>query len=94
MEVDDHIPAGSIIVVQVNMGLGRGTQLVVRNRFLHTFLDRAVQRFLKQAVLVHFLYEVCRDLARTEAGHTDLRAIFFTSRSMRVSTSLAVMVRR
>ena len=58
------------------MRLGRGTQLVVRNRFLHTFLDRAVQRFLKQAVLVHFLDEVCGDLARTEAGHPHLRGDF------------------
>jgi hypothetical protein len=75
-EVDDGILAGRIVIDQMNLGLGRGTQLVVGDRLSTPSWIDAVQRFLKQAVLVHLLDEVGRNLAGTEAGHPHLRGDF------------------
>ena len=58
------------------MGLGRRTQLVIGDRLLDAFLDRAVQRVLQQGVLVHFLDQIGGNLTRTEAGHPHLRGDF------------------
>ncbi len=76
MEIDHCILAWRIIIVEMDMRLRCGAQLVVRDGFLHAVLDRAVQRILHQRFAVHFLHQIGRHLAGAEAGHAHLRGDF------------------
>ena len=77
VEINDCILAGRIIMIEVHVRLGCRAQLVIADRLLHSFLDRAVKRFLQQGILVHLLDEVRWNLAGAEAGHAHLRRNLF-----------------
>ena len=76
MEINNRVFTGRVIIIEVHMWLSRRTQLVVRNRLLDAFLNRTVQRVLKQRILMHFLDQIGWNLTSAETGHTHLRRDF------------------
>ena len=76
VEINDRVLAWRIVVIQMHMRLRCRAKLVIGNRLLHAVLNRAVQRVLKQRILVHFLDQIGRNLAGAETGHPHLRGNF------------------
>ncbi len=62
-----------IVLVEVDGGLGRGTQLLLGEQGLDAVLHRAVERVLVQRRAVHLLHDVRGHLAGAEARHPHLR---------------------
>ena len=70
---DFSILARLIFLVEFDLGLKRGTNLLLLQELLHTVLHSTVERVALKRVPMHLFDQVGRHLARTEAGHPDLR---------------------